>query len=184
MKNWRREAALKIMPTMTENRVRTPWREFWRRFRRQHVALLAGAFVLLLIVVAFIAPWIAPFDAENYFDYDRLNEGPSLMHWFGKKHRLSAPQIGQTAIQRHGHRLRQQINREDPAKVREAAQFSDNRRHRCRNNGHFYRRHKHCQHGGNQYPVALRHLMLNVFRHLVLSCCSPESWHIPRSGCF
>ncbi|ADU68593.1 glutathione ABC transporter permease GsiD [Pantoea sp. At-9b] len=83
MKNWRREAALKIMPTMTENRVRTPWREFWRRFRRQHVAMLAGVFVLLLIVVAFIAPWIAPFDAENYFDYDRLNEGPSLMHWFG-----------------------------------------------------------------------------------------------------
>ncbi|WP_313690409.1 glutathione ABC transporter permease GsiD [Pantoea sp.] len=83
MKNWRREAALKIMPTMTENRVRTPWREFWRRFRRQHVAMLAGLFVLLLIVVAFIAPWIAPFDAENYFDYDRLNEGPSLVHWFG-----------------------------------------------------------------------------------------------------
>ena len=83
MKNWRREAALKSLPLMTENRVRTPWREFWRRFRRQHVALLAGAFVLLLIVVAFIAPWIAPFDAENYFDYDRLNEGPSWMHLFG-----------------------------------------------------------------------------------------------------
>ncbi|WP_394520967.1 glutathione ABC transporter permease GsiD [Pantoea sp. SGAir0184] len=83
MKNWRRDAALKSLPLMTENRVRTPWREFWRRFRRQHVALLAGAFVLLLIVVAFIAPWIAPFDAENYFDYDRLNEGPSWMHLFG-----------------------------------------------------------------------------------------------------
>ncbi len=25
MKNWRREAALKTMPLMTENRVRTPW---------------------------------------------------------------------------------------------------------------------------------------------------------------
>ncbi|ERH63233.1 glutathione ABC transporter permease GsiD [Pantoea dispersa EGD-AAK13] len=83
MKNWRRDAALKSLPLMTENRVRTPWREFWRRFRRQHVALLAGAFVLLLIVVAFIAPWIAPFDAENYFDYDRLNQGPSWMHLFG-----------------------------------------------------------------------------------------------------
>jgi glutathione transport system permease protein len=71
------------MPMMTEDRVRTPWREFWRRFRRQHVALLAGMFVLLLIVVAFVAPMIAPFDAENFFDYDRLNEGPSLMHWFG-----------------------------------------------------------------------------------------------------
>lgn len=83
MKNWRREAVLKSLPLTTENRVRTPWSEFWRRFRRQPVAMTAGLFVLLLIVLAFIAPLIAPFDAENYFDYDRLNEGPSLMHWFG-----------------------------------------------------------------------------------------------------
>jgi glutathione transport system permease protein len=39
--------------------------------------------VLLLIAVAIVAPWIAPFDAENYFDYDRLNDGPSMLHWFG-----------------------------------------------------------------------------------------------------
>ena len=65
MKNWRREAALKTMPLIAENRVRTPWREFWRRFRGQPVALLAGLFVLVLIVLAVIAPWIAPFDAEN-----------------------------------------------------------------------------------------------------------------------
>ncbi|GME34005.1 MULTISPECIES: glutathione ABC transporter permease GsiD [unclassified Pantoea] len=83
MKNWRREAALKTMPLIVENRVRTPWREFWRRFRHQPVALLAGVFVLILIVLAVIAPWIAPFDAENYFDYDRLNDGPSMMHFFG-----------------------------------------------------------------------------------------------------
>lgn len=83
MKNWRREAVLKSLPLTTENRVRTPWSEFWRRFRRQPVAMTAGLFVLLLIVLAFIAPLIAPFDAEKYFDYDRLNEGPSLMHWFG-----------------------------------------------------------------------------------------------------
>lgn len=83
MKNWRREAVLKTLPLTTENRVRTPWSEFWRRFRRQPVAMSAGLFVLLLIVLAFIAPLIAPFDAENYFDYDRLNQGPSLMHWFG-----------------------------------------------------------------------------------------------------
>lgn len=83
MNNWRRDAAVKQLPHLTENRVRTPWREFWRRFRQQHVALLAGSFVLLLIVLAFAAPWIAPFDAENYFDYDRLNEGPSWLHLFG-----------------------------------------------------------------------------------------------------
>ncbi|WP_312042401.1 glutathione ABC transporter permease GsiD [Erwinia sp.] len=83
MKNWRRSAALAAMPTIEQHRVRTPWREFWRRFRRQPVALAAGLFIILLIVVAFVAPWIAPFDAENYFDYDRLTEGPSAMHWFG-----------------------------------------------------------------------------------------------------
>ncbi|WP_314411339.1 glutathione ABC transporter permease GsiD [Pantoea septica] len=83
MKNWRCEAVLKSLPLTTENRVRTPWSEFWRRFCRQPVAMTAGLFVLLLIVLAFIAPLIAPFDAENYFDYDRLNQGPSLMHWFG-----------------------------------------------------------------------------------------------------
>ncbi len=83
MKNWRREAALDAMPLLNENHVRTPWQEFWRRFRRQRVAMIAGLFVLLLIVVAVIAPWIVPFDAENYFDYDRLNDGPSAMHWLG-----------------------------------------------------------------------------------------------------
>ena len=71
------------MPVMQAGKQRTPWREFWRRFRQQPIAMASGIFVLLLIVVAVMAPWIAPFDAENYFDYDRLNEGPSLMHWFG-----------------------------------------------------------------------------------------------------
>lgn len=83
MINWRRNAVLATLPSVRENRVRTPWREFWRRFRRQHVAMIAAVFVLLLILVAIFAPLLAPFDAENYFDYNRLNEGPSMMHWFG-----------------------------------------------------------------------------------------------------
>lgn len=83
MINWRRNAVLATLPSVRENRVRTPWREFWRRFRHQHVAMMAAVFVLLLILVAIFAPLLAPFDAENYFDYDRLNEGPSMMHWFG-----------------------------------------------------------------------------------------------------
>lgn len=64
-------------------RVRTPWTEFWRKFRMQHVALWAGVFVLLLVLVAVLAPWITPYDAENFFDYDRINTGPSAAHWFG-----------------------------------------------------------------------------------------------------
>jgi glutathione transport system permease protein len=63
--------------------VRTPLSEFWRKFRRQKMALAAGVFVVLLTLVAIMAPWIVPYDAENYFDYDKLNDGPSLAHWFG-----------------------------------------------------------------------------------------------------
>lgn len=81
--NWRRQAVLDAMPLVKPDRVRTPWHEFWRRFRRQHVAMIAGIFVLLLILVAIFARWLTPFDAENYFDYDRLNDGPSAAHWFG-----------------------------------------------------------------------------------------------------
>src|SRR6266446_6156148 len=63
--------------------VRTPWSEFWRKFRKQHVAVVAGVFVSILVVLAIIAPWIVPYDAENFFDYDSLNALPSLKHWFG-----------------------------------------------------------------------------------------------------
>ena len=63
--------------------MRTPWSEFWRKFKRQKVALVAGAFVVALVVVAVLAPWIVPFDAENFFDYDKLNARPSWQHWFG-----------------------------------------------------------------------------------------------------
>lgn len=67
----------------TAEAVRTPWSEFWRKFKRQKVALVAGAFVLLLVLVAIVAPWVVPFDPENYFDYDALNAGPSWLHWMG-----------------------------------------------------------------------------------------------------
>jgi glutathione transport system permease protein len=66
-----------------ERAIRTPWSEFWRKFRKQHVALGAGIFVLLLIAVAIAAPHIVPYDPENFFDYDALNAGPSAAHWFG-----------------------------------------------------------------------------------------------------
>ena len=72
-----------VTPLVADERVRTPWSEFWRKFKRQRVALVAGAFVVLLVVVAIAAPWITPYDAENYFDYEKLNARPSAAHWFG-----------------------------------------------------------------------------------------------------
>ena len=75
--------ASSIQPSDTSSAVRTPWREFWRKFWMQHVGFAALIFVVLLVLVAVLAPWIVPYDAENFFDYDRINQGPSLMHWFG-----------------------------------------------------------------------------------------------------
>ncbi|RLM25751.1 glutathione ABC transporter permease GsiD [Brenneria alni] len=83
MRNWRRKAVLSTLPVIKAHQIRTPWSEFWRRFRRQQVALLAGVFVALLIIIALLAPYLIPYDAETYFDYERLNEGPSLTHWLG-----------------------------------------------------------------------------------------------------
>jgi glutathione transport system permease protein len=77
---------LNTTPSVTEpvpSNVRTPSAEFWRKFKRQRVALVAGGFVLLLVLVSALAPWIVPFDAENFFDYDALNSPPSAKHWFG-----------------------------------------------------------------------------------------------------
>lgn len=66
-----------------QNEVRTPLTEFWRKFKKQKLAVGAGIFVLILVALAIFAPWIVPFDPENFFDYDALNAGPSLTHWLG-----------------------------------------------------------------------------------------------------
>ena len=67
----------------SNERLRTPMTEFWLKFKCQPVAIAAVLFVLFLIILAFIGPFISPYDPENYFDYDFVNEGPSAAHWFG-----------------------------------------------------------------------------------------------------
>ncbi|MCA0246749.1 MAG: glutathione ABC transporter permease GsiD [Proteobacteria bacterium] len=69
--------------TSSPKRVRTPLNEFWRKFRKQRMAMVASVFIVLLILAAVLAPWIVPYDAEYSFDYDALNTPPSAAHWFG-----------------------------------------------------------------------------------------------------
>ena len=72
-----------VAPQVEQAAIRTPWREFWRRFQRQRVAVWSLGFVLLLVAAAILAPLLAPYDPENFFDYDMLNTPPSAAHWLG-----------------------------------------------------------------------------------------------------
>jgi glutathione transport system permease protein len=67
---------------LTAPSLRTPAGEFWRRFRRKPVAVAAGCVLLLLILTAIAAPWLAPYGPATP-DYDNVLAGPSLLHLCG-----------------------------------------------------------------------------------------------------
>jgi glutathione transport system permease protein len=62
--------------------LRSPSAEFWRRFRRKRAALASGCVILLLILAAMAAPWIAPYGPATP-DYDNVLAGPSWQHLCG-----------------------------------------------------------------------------------------------------
>lgn len=62
--------------------IRTPFSEFWRKFKRQRIALIAGYFIIFLLVLSIIGPYITPYSMEEP-DYDNVLSGPSLEHWAG-----------------------------------------------------------------------------------------------------
>ncbi|GAC1336870.1 MAG: glutathione ABC transporter permease GsiD [Acetobacteraceae bacterium] len=63
-------------------RPRSPAAEFWGRFRRLHVAIVALATILVIVAVALLAPLVAPYDPAAP-DYNAILEGPSWAHWAG-----------------------------------------------------------------------------------------------------
>lgn len=56
--------------------------EFWQKFKKQRLALIASFFVIVLLLLTVIGPYITPYDSATP-DYDHLLEGPSAAHWFG-----------------------------------------------------------------------------------------------------
>jgi glutathione transport system permease protein len=62
--------------------IRSPFAEFWRRFWRKRVALASACVIILLMLAATLAPWIAPFD-QTTPDYNALLEGPGWQHLAG-----------------------------------------------------------------------------------------------------
>jgi ABC-type dipeptide/oligopeptide/nickel transport system permease subunit len=64
-----------------EDELVTSTRRFWSRFFANQVAMVALAFVLLVIVVAVFAPVLAPYSPTENFP--QINAGPSSAHWLG-----------------------------------------------------------------------------------------------------
>jgi glutathione transport system permease protein len=62
--------------------IHSPLAEFWRRFRAKRVAIAAGLVLVLIVLVAILAPWTAPYSPAAP-DYENILAGPSSTHWFG-----------------------------------------------------------------------------------------------------
>jgi peptide/nickel transport system permease protein len=68
-------------------------RGFWRAFRRNRLALIGGIVVVILVLLAVLAPGIAPWD-PNRPDVRKILDGPS------KLHPLGTDQIGRDVLSR------------------------------------------------------------------------------------
>ncbi|MGD9795623.1 MAG: ABC transporter permease [Acidimicrobiia bacterium] len=59
------------------------WKDAWKRFRRNRLAVAGLAFIVLLVLLAIFAPWICKYDYEA-IDVKQKNLPPfSGDHWFG-----------------------------------------------------------------------------------------------------
>ncbi len=64
----------------------SPWREVWKRFRRNRVAVLSALFISVVVMMAVIGPWLVY--QYNGFTYEKQNlnnclSGISLKHPLG-----------------------------------------------------------------------------------------------------
>jgi peptide/nickel transport system permease protein len=60
----------------------SPARLAWRRFRQRHAAFGALFVVVAFILVALLAPWVAPFDPIET-SWSLIRKAPSWAHWMG-----------------------------------------------------------------------------------------------------
>jgi peptide/nickel transport system permease protein len=60
----------------------SPARRAWRRLKRRKSAMLGLVIIVLFIIIALTATWIAPFDPALQ-DYKAIRKPPSAAHWLG-----------------------------------------------------------------------------------------------------
>jgi len=62
--------------------LQSPWRIFWRRLRRQRLALAGGIILIVLYLMALFAGFIAPYGYERQ-DRERFFHPPTAVHFSG-----------------------------------------------------------------------------------------------------
>ena len=60
----------------------TFWKDAWRRLKKNKVAMASLVILILIVLMAIIAPIVSPYDyaAQDIF---AINKAPSAAHWFG-----------------------------------------------------------------------------------------------------
>jgi oligopeptide transport system permease protein len=51
-----------------QRKVRTPWRDAWRQMIKNKMAVASAAFIVILILMAFLADYVNPFRWQGYWD--------------------------------------------------------------------------------------------------------------------
>jgi peptide/nickel transport system permease protein len=59
-----------------------PWSDAWWAFRHNKMAVVGLSIIIIFVIIALIAPWIAPFEYKAQNLVSRL-QPPSAEHWFG-----------------------------------------------------------------------------------------------------
>ncbi|SFB09775.1 peptide/nickel transport system permease protein [Bacillus sp. cl95] len=71
-----------ITTVTAEEKLTPPWKEAWQAFCKNRLALVGMGIVIFFIILAFIAPMIAPYSFKEQVLTERL-QAPSEKHWFG-----------------------------------------------------------------------------------------------------
>src|SRR5262245_51579237 len=74
---------------MAELPPQSPWRVFWRQFRRSQLAVAGGVLLAIFYAIALLAPFVAPYTQES-MDRERFFHPPHRLHWIDASGRFHA----------------------------------------------------------------------------------------------
>lgn len=60
----------------------TFWRDAWRKFKKNKLALIGAAFLVILILLCTVYPMVSPYTYDQ-IDLSNTSKAPNSAHWFG-----------------------------------------------------------------------------------------------------